>query len=137
MSAPRKGATVPYADQGARREYQRRWVAARRRAWIKANGPCRHCGSSRKLEVDHVDPSTKKYNPTKLWSLSDQRREAELAKCQVLCHACHAVKTAAEKARPITHATTTGYRRGCRCGACRAAASAWNRQYHHRLKVSA
>lgn len=77
------------------REYQRRWIAQRRRDWIDANGPCAKCGSWDELEVDHKDASTKVFNPSYLWSLavSNPKRIAELAKCWVLCKTCHNTKT--------------------------------------------
>jgi hypothetical protein len=44
------------------------------------------------LELDHVDPALKVSH--RVWSWARERREAELAKCQVLCHDCHVAKTA-------------------------------------------
>lgn len=84
---------VPYADPEAQRRYQREWMARRRREWLDENGPCVDCGSWEELEVDHVDPATKTTHA--VWSWSAARREAELAKCVVRCHDCHAAKTAA------------------------------------------
>lgn len=82
-----------YKDPDKQREFQREWMRKRRQKWIDKNGPCRQCGSSVKLEVDHIDPDTKLLNPARLWSLSEAKRNAELAKCQVLCGACHYMKT--------------------------------------------
>lgn len=73
------------------RTYQKAWVKEARWDWLAKNGPCRQCGSSERLEVDHIDPSLKVSHA--VWSWSKPRREAELAKCQVLCHDCHAKKT--------------------------------------------
>ena len=81
------------------RKYQSAWIKRRRRAWIRANGPCVLCGSRRQLEVDHVDPATKLYEVAAIWSLCVAKRELELAKCQVLCHKCHARKSASERHR--------------------------------------
>jgi hypothetical protein len=86
---------MPYSDPARRREYARKWVAARRKAWLLANGPCVDCGSSEDLEVDHVDPSTKVTH--NVWSWAKARREAELAKCVVRCTVCHKKKSAGEK----------------------------------------
>lgn len=79
----------------AKREYQLVWMNRRREAWLVEQGPCTQCGSWNKLEVDHVNPEEKVLNPAKLWSLSPNNpvRIAELAKCQVLCEACHEAKT--------------------------------------------
>ncbi len=65
--------------------------ARRRQEWIVAHGPCAECGSWDELEVDHVDAGTKV--SSNVWSWSQIRRDAELAKCQVLCHDCHKTKT--------------------------------------------
>lgn len=128
---------MPYADRGAQRKYQARWVAARRAAWIAEHGPCRSCGSSRDLQVDHVRPSTKKLQPSGIWSLSRRKREAELRKCQVLCGACHTAKTSAEKTIRLVHGTQSGYAKRCRCGRCRAAHAVYNRAYLRPTAVSA
>lgn len=79
------------------------YYKARRDAWIKANGPCQHCGSSERLEVDHIERESKTHH--RIWSWSLARREVELAKCQVLCHICHKMKTAAENG--VTFLTPT------------------------------
>ena|SRR6185312_966201 len=84
---------MPIADLRARREYHRRWSAARRAAAM-AGASCVRCGSAARLELDHIDPSTKIDH--KIWSWSKPRRLAELAKCQWLCHDCHRAKTTLE-----------------------------------------
>lgn len=68
----------------------------RRMAWLAANGPCRLCGSSDQLEVDHVDYRFKTFKASEIWVRSKAIREAELAKCQVLCRTCHQQKTSSE-----------------------------------------
>lgn len=73
------------------RGYQLRWVKNRRSAWLTQNGPCRDCGSDQNLELDHIDPSQRVSH--RVWSWSEERRLAELSKCQVLCRVCHLVKT--------------------------------------------
>jgi 5-methylcytosine-specific restriction endonuclease McrA len=78
------------------RVYQNAWLKNRRNAWLAENGPCRICGSWEQLEVDHIEPLTKEAH--RIWGWTAERREAELAKCQALCRACHELKTAREKA---------------------------------------
>lgn len=96
---------------GTGREYI---AGERRRRWLFLHGPCRHCGSWERLEVDHVDPAEKEVQAHSLWGASDDRRNTELAKCQVLCYFCHRVKHAPG------HGTVSRYSNlKCRCTACR------------------
>ena len=82
-----------------RRAYFRARYNGLRAEWFKKNGPCRHCGARDNLQVDHIDPRSKEHpdNETRLWNWSRERRERELAKCQVLCASCHWTKTAKER----------------------------------------
>lgn len=83
---------MPYADREAQRAYQREWCRRRRLEFLDGRW-CVHCGETdtEKLEIDHIDPKTKVSH--RIWSWSEDRRKAELKKCQVLCHACHETKT--------------------------------------------
>lgn len=100
-----------------KREYDRRWIAARRKRCIELLGAqCVRCGSTENLEVDHINPVTKDPKLRKtgdcrggMWSWSWERIEAELTKCQVLCRECHKKKSAGEHARGerVNHAKLT------------------------------
>jgi hypothetical protein len=103
-----------YKDKEKQKQFNREWVAKRRKEWIDKNGPCK-CGSSDRLQVDHIDPATKVSH--RVWSWSDTRRNAELAKCQVLCYACHKTKTLQQR-RKATHGGSQFYNKGCRCEPC-------------------
>lgn len=119
--------TMPLSGD-AKREYQRKWLAKRRQDWIDSQGGvCAVCGSDDRLEVDHIDPSTKTCNPRDIWSRAQAFRDAELAKCQVLCYTHHLEKTNAEKFVP--HGTNGRYNDGCRCAPCTAAHSALAREW--------
>jgi 5-methylcytosine-specific restriction endonuclease McrA len=104
-----------------KREYQRNWIAERRAAFF--NGKvCVRCGSTEDLQLDHIDPAQKVTH--NIWSWSQARRDAEIAKCQVLCKACHIVKTIEQMTQvqgitPYRHGTNKMYRRGCKCGLCK------------------
>ncbi|MES2355581.1 MAG: HNH endonuclease signature motif containing protein [Pseudomonadota bacterium] len=84
----------PLKQKAAQAAWYQTTVKGRRAEWLAKNGPCRKCGSSEKLEVDHVDPSQKVTH--QVWTWAQERRDAELAKCQVLCSKCHRKKTIAE-----------------------------------------
>jgi hypothetical protein len=79
-----------------KREYDRRRIAEARAAWF-AGKACAICGSTIRLELDHVDPAVKVSH--RVWSWSPERRTAELAKCRALCHDCHRRKSAGEAAK--------------------------------------
>lgn len=98
----------------------------RRAKWIADHGPCAQCGSSDRLEVDHIDWRTKGINHSAgstLWGWSQAKRDIELIKCQVLCHECHRTKSKVDlserRLKPIHHGTEWAYDgRKCRCVTC-------------------
>lgn len=100
-----------------------------RRAYsiIKLGGKCVSCGSTENLEFDHKEKSKKSFNITQFWSISKERYDEELAKCQLLCHDCHVAKSFREhdwgKGYGATgHGTSTFYKNyGCRCAECKKA----------------
>jgi hypothetical protein len=73
-----------------KRAYQRDWIARRRAAFF-AGKTCETCGSTERLELDHIDRTQKVTH--KIWSSSKAKREAEIAKCRVLCHECHKARS--------------------------------------------
>ena len=60
-------------------------------------GKCVDCGynkSAYALELHHIDPSTKEYEPSQLISrLSWDKIYKEMEKCELLCANCHRIKT--------------------------------------------
>lgn len=110
---------VSYKDPARQREFCRLWARKRRAAWF-AGKRCAVCGSTERLELDHVDPGQKTSH--RIWSWSKPRFEAEVAKCQVLCSDCHKTKTYGYSPREhAPHGTRSHYRWGCRCAPCRRA----------------
>ena len=105
-----------------RKAYMHRWyesvVKKRRQKWLKENGPCVDCGSRRKLQTDHVDPSKKISHS--VWTWSEKRRQRELKKCRVRCLRCHAAKTRRENIeRDIWKGRRKKLARGkIQCSAC-------------------
>lgn len=57
---------------------------------------CECCGYKEHacaLDFDHLDPSTKLRDISKMHTTSILKLKAEMAKCQVLCANCHRIKT--------------------------------------------
>lgn len=117
---------MPRVKTAQNRAYRLAWNKRQRKRWrdewFAANGPCRHCGSWHRLEVDHINPADKTTR-RQVWMLSKIRREAELAKCQPLCHECHLQKTSAQLRTYPPCGTRSSYYHGCRCAECRKARS--------------
>lgn len=113
-----------------KRKYEREYQAKRRNVWFAENGPCKHCGSWRDLELDHINPEDKVTH--RIWTWSEERRDIELLKCQVLCKGCHKVKSAFENKKRYPerkHGTIAMYYRGkCRCNLCKEVYSNYRKQ---------
>ena len=85
-------------------------------------GKCVKCGSTHRLEFDHIDNNIKNFriaSATRSWA----NLLEELKLCQLLCYDCHLEKTLAERyIPPIKHGTPGAYNnRKCRCDLCCAA----------------
>lgn len=118
---------MPYADPARNTRCKVEWARRQREAWFEGK-VCAECGSSERLELDHIDPSLKVSH--RIWGLGPERRLAELAKCQPLCNTCHKRKTArqaAEAAAARTHCSkghaftptnTYDYGHGRQCRTC-------------------
>lgn len=107
---------MPYKNPNVQREYQRTWIAARRALFFE-DKVCRRCGSKEDLELDHIDPSAKWSH--RIWSYSWDRIMKEVAKCQVLCRACHLEKTLEDHDNLREHRTEVAYvKYHCRCDEC-------------------
>lgn len=76
------------------RVYMRAYSKKRREAArALLGGACVQCGSGSDLEIDHVVPRSRGFVVTSRICLSWDKVVAELARCQLLCHTCHAAKT--------------------------------------------
>ena len=126
-----------FKDPLEQRKYQREWRAARRSQWFEENGPCKRCGSTIDLELDHIESTTKVSH--KIWSWAAPRQLAELAKCQVLCRHCHLAKSRemGEQPAAVTHGNARMYEQlGCRCDLCRKAHTDTQRVWKNSKRTS-
>lgn len=107
--------------------------AAIRAQWF-ADKRCVRCNGTEKLELDHIDPTTKVASNVWLWAAA--RREAEIAKCQVLCKACHIVKTNEERYgfTSAPHGSAAMWQRGCPCFSCKERGRQYKRASRARIK---
>lgn len=109
-------------------EYMRVYMLARyhrRRAEavVKLGGKCANCSATSDLEIDHIDSKRKSFDVAKMHSASEEKWNAEIDKCQLLCTECHANKSIHDlgnKRALGTHGTVSSYRY-CHCDLCRAA----------------
>jgi 5-methylcytosine-specific restriction endonuclease McrA len=112
------------------REYQAKWIAKRRADFLRDKS-CEECGSREYLELHHIDPSRKTEH--RIWSWSEKRRLAEIAKCAVLCRVCHHKKSM----KDLKHGDITYYvERKCRCDLCRAANAKRERERRARKRLA-
>ena len=56
---------------------------------------CVKCGSKERLELDHINPEEKEWNPKRSMCSKNltKRFWKEIDKCQLLCYDCHKEKT--------------------------------------------
>lgn len=113
-----------------KRAYQREWLHRRRQAWAEGKR-CHFCGDEidpDHYHVHHLDPDLKVSH--RIWSWSQARLEAELAKCRPACPDCHRQYSVADQIKPLEHGTVHGYkRRRCRCPECKSAWAAFMREF--------
>lgn len=115
--------------------YQKARINARRDAYF-ADKACIVCGSQENLHNHHRDPSTKGKNFNTVWGWAQDKREAELAKCDVLCKGCHTTLHNKERLMPIIHGTLNAYsHRVCRCELCCKAWREYQNAYHKRKRA--
>ena len=116
-----------------RRYMLRRYHLRRREAIKKLGGSCRRCGETKGLQFDHKDPKKKSFG---LWckTVSEEKFQKELKKCQLLCWRCHRDKTLEDLGRKPakgTHGTLSAYPY-CgppKCPSCKAAKTEYMRKY--------
>jgi hypothetical protein len=109
--------------------YMKSWYNRRHAEAVEAlGGRCSYpgCEEIDNIQFDHIDPKTKTMVISKMWTASEERFQAELRKCQLLCSPHHLEKTLEEKGQRSargTHGTMSAYRY-CgppKCEVCKAA----------------
>lgn len=108
----------------------------------KLGGKCVRCGSTKRLELDHINKEDKSFNITQHWSYSLEIYDKELAKCQLLCHDCHVKKSFEAKDwggkyGATDHGSDSMYKRGCRCTPCKKAYNKAAREYRQLKRLEA
>lgn len=110
-----------------RRGWLRRDMAKRKeRALSYLGTACAKCGSTQRLEIDHIDQATKTYDIGSFLNKPWEELMLELDKCQLLCHLCHKEKTRRELQQREPWNKGLGehgsyvayYSRKCRCVTC-------------------
>lgn len=76
-----------------------RYVVRMAAATEVLGGACVDCGSVKRLEFDHVDPSTKEFPITKACTIAEDRFWEEVHKCVLRCRKCHLKRTLALRRR--------------------------------------
>lgn len=71
-----------------------RYYHERRQRFIqKLRAKCSLCGSTDRLEIDHINSTQKSFNIGARMSYKESTILEELSKCRLLCHECHIKKT--------------------------------------------
>lgn len=117
--------------------FRERYQQRRQTAIAQLGGKCAECGATEELEFDHIDPAAKSFNLWKRSGITEERFQAELAKCQLLCPTHHKQKTLRDRGQVSakgTHGTLSSYRY-CKCDECKAAKRASN-QMQRQLRIA-
>jgi 5-methylcytosine-specific restriction endonuclease McrA len=117
---------------------KRRQQQRRAKAIDQLGGRCVRCGSVEDLQFDHIDPASKVLDIGKIWGASEERFQAEISKCQLLCYPCHSRKTTEERGFKVakgTHGTLSALRY-CNppCELCREARNKHAREWKRKRR---
>ena len=104
-----------------------RYHSRREAAILSLGGKCVVCGTIDNLEIDHIDPATKTMSVSTMWSCSQEKYDAEIRLCQLLCNEHHKQKTSKE--RSVGHGQGRTGKRNCYCKLCAPLKRAYQRRY--------
>lgn len=114
--------------------YKDRYNLLKKKVFDHLGNKCVTCGSTLKLEVDHIDHKNKNFTIfSSTWDRPWEETKEELNKCQLLCKNCHLRKTVKDRNYVFVkdtdiHGTLSSYRY-CKCDQCRKAKSDWMKEY--------
>lgn len=92
-----------------RKEYYAQYYAKKiKELKVLLGGRCTRCGTTRKLQFDHVDPKSKKFLISSFKDRKWQRTLKELKKCQLLCEKHHREKSASDGSQLINKPKGSG-----------------------------
>ena len=114
------------------RVYMKARYARRREEWVqRLGGRCEVCGTTEKLEFDHVNSSEKSYDIAKILKSGNEAMvSAEMAKCHLLCKEHHLEKSRVHgDMRQVEHGGGVSGKRGCSCDLCKPAKSAYMKEW--------
>lgn len=115
------------------REYQLvRYYKLRAECIALLGGKCVDCGTTDRLEFDHMHRFGKKYTLGSIMLHSKKKREEELSKCVLRCTYCHSVKTSIESS--VDHGGGLTGKRNCYCTLCKPLKKEYNRKWRERNK---
>lgn len=91
---------MSYADPIKQKEYQRLWIAERKKFLkTRLGNRCVDCGTNVDLEFDHVDQKSKKFTVMQNITKSLDVLIEEVDKCELRCKPCH-LKRSKTQPRP-------------------------------------
>lgn len=95
----------------------KRYHRRRAEAIVELGGACTRCGSTDRLEFDHIEREFKAGEVAKWLTQGEEKYKAELLKCQLLCRSCHEFKTSGEFS--VGHGGGKTGVRNCYCELCK------------------
>lgn len=91
---------MPY-NKEQRNAYQSKYRKQRRDTAIALlGGKCVVCSTNEDLQLNHIDPRSKSFNPGRFWGKAELYWQ-EVAKCNLLCGLHHREETARQYAKKL------------------------------------
>lgn len=120
------------------RDYVLRRYHRRRARYVEEwGGECVDCGSTKNLQFDHADASSKRIDVGKMMAgWSDKKVRAELNKCVLRCQPCHVRKSHAfGDVKYVEHGGGASGKKNCPCDLCRTKKREYMKAYNIEYKA--